>query len=150
MSLAREIVFVSVICCAQLLTQVGLGQTIAPLQIIADSFEVTDPGQKSWFVAAYPLTVGTFILIAGRLEDSFGHKNLLVIGYFWFGLWSLLTGVTVYSHSHVFFEVCRAMGAIGPVMMLPNAKATSGSVYPPGRRKEMIFSFFALAAPDGL
>jgi len=47
MSLAREIVFVSVICCAQLLTQVGPGQTIAPLQIIADSFEVTTLARRA-------------------------------------------------------------------------------------------------------
>lgn len=80
MSPMREVIFVAIICSAQLLTQAGLGQTIVPLQIIAESFDVQNAGQKSWFVAAYPLTVGTSILIAGRLGDILGHKSFLIAG----------------------------------------------------------------------
>ena len=148
-SLPHEILFIAIICSAQLLTQAGFGQAIAPLHITGDSFGTTNPGQLSWFAAAYSLTVGTFILIAGRLGDVLGHKHLFVIGYLWFGLWSLIAGLSVYSHSQIFFDVCRAFQGIGPALLLPNALAILGRTYPPGKRKDMIFSLFGATAPNG-
>jgi hypothetical protein len=83
LSLPREIASVLMVCMAQLMTQAGLGQAIASLRIIGASFGVdNDPAQLSWFPAAYSLTVGTFILIAGRLGDLYGHKRLFVAGFF--------------------------------------------------------------------
>ncbi|KAJ5037283.1 uncharacterized protein L3040_007460 [Drepanopeziza brunnea f. sp. 'multigermtubi'] len=152
-SLSREIAFVGVLCTAQLFTQASLGQAIAPLHIIGASFGETSPGQLSWFPAAYSLTVGTFILIAGRLGDLYGHKRLFTAGFVWYGVWSLLAGFTVYiprsSSPAIFFDVCRAMQGIGPAFLLPNALAILGRTYAPGRRKEMIFAIFGATAPSG-
>lgn len=147
-SLIREIAFVGVLCMAQFMTQAGMGQAIAPLQIIGKSFETQNPGQLSWIVAAYSLTVGTFILVAGRLGDLYGHKKFFVGGFLWFALWSLLAGFSCYS-SLAFFYCCRAFQGIGPAFLLPNAIAILGRSYEPGRRKQMIFSIFGAAAPGG-
>ena len=108
-SFLHEIVLVMLLCSSQLLTQAGLGNTVALLHIIGDSLAARSPGQLSWYVAAYSLTVGTFILIAGRLGDIFGHKRLFILGYFWYSLWSLVIGLSVYSHSQILFDICRAM-----------------------------------------
>lgn len=132
-SLLREAAFVGVICGAQLMTQAGLGQSIAPLHIIGDSFGTRNPGQLSWFAAAYSLTVGTFILIAGRLGDVYGHKKFFIIGFFWYALWSLLAGFSVYSNQ-IFFDCCRAFQGIGPALLLPNAIAILGRTYVPPHR----------------
>lgn len=148
-STAREVAFLVIICSAQLLTQAGLGQAIFPLHIIGQSFGPQSPGQLSWYVAAYSLTVGTFILVAGRLGDIFGQKHLLVIGFMWFGFWSLIAGISVYTHTAIFFDICRALQGIGPAILLPNSLAILGKTYPPGRRKEMAFSLFGAAAPGG-
>lgn len=148
-ALPREILFVAIICSAQLLTQAGFAQAIAPLHITGETFGTTNPGQLSWFAAAYSLTVGTFILVAGRLGDILGHKHLFITGYLWFGLWSLIAGLSVYSHSPIFFNVCRALQGIGPALLLPNSLAILGRTYPPGRRKQMIFSLFGATAPNG-
>lgn len=148
-SAASEAAFLMIICSAQLLTQAGLGQALFPLHIIGNSFGLQTPGQLSWYIAAYSLTVGTFILIAGRLGDIFGHKLLFVIGFMWFGFWSLIAGLSVYSRSAIFFDVCRALQGIGPAILLPNSLALLGSTYPPGRRKEMAFSLFGATAPSG-
>lgn len=146
-SLLHEILFVAIICSAQLLTQAGFAQAIVPLHIIGESFGALNPGQLSWFAAAYSLTVGTFILIAGRLGDILGHKKLFIAGYLWYGLWSLVAGLSVYSRSQIFFDICRALQGIGPALLLPNALAILGRTYPPGRRKDMMFSLFGAAAP---
>ncbi|MCJ1295871.1 hypothetical protein MMC34_007435 [Xylographa carneopallida] len=148
-SLLREVAFIIIVCLAQLLTQAALGQAIAPLHIIAASFGNPSPGELSWFAAGYSLTVGTFILVAGRLGDIFGYKNLFLLGWLWFSLWSLIAGLSVYAHSEIFFDFCRAMQGVGPAVLLPNALALLGYTYPPGMRKDMIFALFGATAPGG-
>ncbi|KAJ5198481.1 low affinity NH4+ transporter [Penicillium cinerascens] len=148
-SVAGEALFIAVICSSQLLTQAGLALSIVPQHIIGRSFGIDDqPGQLSWFSAGYSLTVGTFILIAGRLGDVFGHKTFFVGGYVWFGLWSALAGVAVYSGPS-FFIFCRAIQGIGPAFLLPNAIAILSRCYNPGLRQNMIFSLFGATAPGG-
>jgi MFS family permease len=148
-SLAGEVLFIAVICSSQLLTQAGLALSIVPQHIIARSFGIEDqPGTISWFSAGYSLTVGTFILIAGRLGDVFGHKRFFVGGFAWFGLWSALAGFAVYS-GPIFFSFCRAMQGIGPAFLLPNSIAILARCYEPGRRQNMIFSLFGATAPTG-
>jgi MFS family permease len=145
----HEIGFVFVISCAQLMTQAALGQAIAPMRIIGESFGTKNAGELAWYAAAYSLTVGTFILIMGRLGDMYGHKKMMVLGFTWFGLWSLITGVSVYSSSQIFFDICRAFQGIGPAAVLPNALAILGNAYPSGSRKEMVFSIVGSTAPGG-
>lgn len=148
-SLAGEALFVAVISSSQLLTQAGLALSIVLQHIIARSFGIENqPGKLSWFSAGYSLTVGTFILIAGRLGDVFGHKRFFVGGFAWFGLWSALAGLAVYS-GPIFFAFCRAMQGIGPAFLLPNAIAILGRCYEPGRRQNMVFSLFGATAPGG-
>ena len=149
LSAAREVAFLIIICSAQLLTQGGLGQAVFPIHIIGRDFGKQSPGQLSWYVAAYSLTVGTFILAAGRLGDIFGHKRMLIVGFIWFGFWSAIAGLSVYSHSAVFFDVCRALQGIGPAVLLPNSLAILGRTYPPGPRKAMAFSMFGACAAGG-
>ena len=147
-SLVREILVVGTLCTAQLMTQAGLALAVAPLHIIGSSFDVSSPGQLSWYASSYSLTVGTFILLAGRLGDDFGHKVIFVFGFLWFGVWSLVSGFAVWS-DQIFFDCCRALQGIGPALLLPNAIATLGCLYPPGRRKDMVFSLFGATAPGG-
>ena len=148
LSLLREIALVAIVSSAQLLTQAALGQAIAPSQFIASSFKETDPGQTSWYAAAYSLTVGTFILPSGRWGDVFGHRKVFIIGFFWFAIWSMLAGVGVFSNA-IFFDISRAFQGIGPALILPNGIAILGTTYEPGRRKEMVFSIFGATAPGG-
>ncbi|CAG9977293.1 unnamed protein product [Clonostachys byssicola] len=147
-SFIREALLVSVLCSSQLMTQAGLALSLVPLRIIGASFNTTNPGELSWYTASYSLTVGTFILIAGRLGDIFGHRLMFIIGFAWFSLWSLLGGIAVWS-DQIFFDICRAMQGIGPAFLLPNSIAILGRTYRPGPRKNMIFSLFGATAPGG-
>ncbi|KAL8945873.1 MAG: hypothetical protein Q9222_007648 [Ikaeria aurantiellina] len=148
LSLIREIILVTVICLAQLMTQAGVGQALATTNIAGNELGITDPASRSWELAAYSLTVGTFILPAGRWGDVLGHKRMFVFGFCWFGLWSSLAGVSVYVNA-VFFDFCRAMQGIGPAVLLPNGIAILGTVYPPSPRKDMAFAMFGSVAPGG-
>jgi MFS family permease len=120
--------------------------SIAPVYIIGKNFHADIPDELSWCAVAYSLTVDTFVLVCGRLGDVFGRRLMFIIGFAWFGLWSLLVGLSVWSNQ-AFFYCCRAFQGMGPAMLLPNAIAILGRAYPPGLRKEIIFSFFGATAP---
>lgn len=147
-SLWKEAIFVTVLCLAQFITQSCLAISIVPVRIIGHSFHTSNPGELSWFAASFSLTVGTFILVAGRLGDVYGHRLMFVVGFAWLGLWSLLGGFSVWS-DQVFFDCCRAFQGIGCAMVLPNGVAILGRTYPPGLRKQMVFSLFGASAPGG-
>ena len=67
--------------------------SIAPLHVIGRELGIDDePAYLSWSPAAYSLTVGTFILIAGRMGDLYGHKKMVIVGWVWYGFWSLIGG----------------------------------------------------------
>ena len=150
LSTVHTLVFISTIVASQFLTQWGLAIAIAPLSYIGQSFHTTNPGQLSWLAAGYSLTVGTFILPAGRWGDLYGHKLIFILGWWWFCVWTLIAGLSVYAHSVVFFAFCRAMQGIGPALLLPNAIAIVSRTYPPSsRKKAMALSVFAAAAPCG-
>ena len=128
--------------------QIGLGNTLTTVGIIGDSFSLTNPGQLSWLVAGYSLTIGTFILVGGRFGDEFGHKRMFVIGMAWYSFWCLIAGLSVYS-SYVLFVFSRVFQGIGPALTLPNALAILGQSYSPGLRKNMSFAAFGATAPTG-
>lgn len=147
--LPHEILFVFLICLSQLLTQASVAQTIVPYKEIAASFSVTSPGVISWYSAGFSLTVGTFILVAGRLGDIYGLKFIFVLGFVWYSLWSLLCGIANYSHSTIFFSICRAFQGMGPALIMPNAVGMIGSYYPIGRRRVIVMCCFGSIAPSG-
>ncbi|KAJ5745726.1 MFS transporter [Penicillium odoratum] len=148
LSPSREILFVFMVCMTQFSTQIGLGCTLSASKIIADSFNITDPGIMSWFIAGYSLTVGTFILFFGRCGDLFGYHNFYIIGFFWTGIWSMVAGLSVYSGS-VLFIFARTVQGLGPAMLLPNGLALLGAAYKPGKKKDMVFAIFGATAPNG-
>ncbi|KAL4901593.1 hypothetical protein BDW74DRAFT_71365 [Aspergillus multicolor] len=149
MSKTREVLFVTIICMTQLLNQASLGQTLSILHIIGSSFGITDAAELSWLIAGYSLTVGTFILIFGRMGDVFGYKRLVILGLAWYAVWSLVSGLAVYLNK-VLFIFSRALAGIGPSMTLPNALAMLGYAYDPGLKKKIAYSLFAAVSPTGI
>lgn len=149
-SVGREILFLLCVALQQMLTQAGVAQTTNPSTPIAKQFGVEDlNGEKSWFTASYSLTVGTFILIAGRLGDMYGYKKMYLIGFAWFALWSLVVGFSGFTNSQIFFDVARALQGMGPALSVPNAMALIGHYYPKGFRKDLCMCLYGSVAPTG-
>ncbi|KAK5000185.1 hypothetical protein LTR66_000907 [Elasticomyces elasticus] len=144
-----EVMFIGVVVISNFMALAALGQAISPVHIIAGSFGVNNPGEEAWFSAAYSLTLGTFILISGRLGDILGHKRMFVFGYAFLGVWSCFAGFAVYPGRQVFFDVCRAMQGMGSALLAPNALALLARAYPPGIKKNIVFSLFGAMAPWG-
>lgn len=150
----KEIIFIITLCSTQFFVQGAFGYIIIPLTIVGKTFNqdttTSAERQMAWHVGAYSLTVGTFILIAGRLGDIYGSKKILILGWMWFGIWSVIGGCSAFVSSPIFFDIVRAFQGIGPALLLPNALAIAGRTYPPeSKKKRLIFSIFALAGPLG-
>ncbi|KAI0131768.1 MFS general substrate transporter [Hypoxylon sp. NC0597] len=133
MTVIHEIAFFTVVATANFTPRSDLG--------------VTSSGQLVWLIAGYGLT-GTFILLAGRLGDVYGHKLIFLVGNLWFALFSLIAGLSVYtSRPYAVFLFARIMQGIGPALLVPNAVALLGVTYVPGPRKAMLFAIFGAMAP---
>ncbi|KAL1887303.1 multidrug-resistance type transporter aminotriazole resistance [Sporothrix stenoceras] len=154
LSVPRQILFVGTICTAMFTNQCGMGNTIATVSVVGETFGISseDSGHLSWLVAGYSLTIGTFILVGGRLGDEIGHKRLFVAGMLWYALWSLVAGLSVYASNdsgYVLFVCSRVFQGMGPALTLPNGLAILGRSYSPGPRKNMAFAWFGASAPFG-
>ncbi|KAI2606812.1 major facilitator superfamily domain-containing protein [Hypoxylon fragiforme] len=147
----REVAFIAVICLSMFTTQLGLGQVLLLLPSIGRTFGISNPGDLSWLVAGYSLTVGTFILVSGRLGDIYGYKRMLCIGYAWFAVWTMISGLSIYDtkNGYVMFVFARVLSGIGPAITMPNGLAIFGAAYPDGMRKAMAFALFGACAPSG-
>lgn len=99
-------------------------------------------------IAGYSLTIGTFILISGRFGDLYGHKNVLLLGFGWYALWTMVAGLAVFSNK-VLFIFARVLSGIGPSLCLPNALAIFGLAYSDGPKKRLAFALFGAVAPGG-
>lgn len=140
------------ICMGQFLSQGSISLSLATMTTVQDYFAEygsVDNSQTVWYMGAYALTLGTFILISGRLGDLFGLRKMFVFGWFWSAIWGLITGLSYFSRSSIMFIVCRALQGIGFAFIIPNGVGILGTVYANGKRKNMAFSLFGAAAPVG-
>lgn len=153
MSSLHEFIFVLTVCSSQFITLIGAVQGIPQMADIAETFRVTPNHvlELGWCNAAFATTLGSFVIISGKLGDVLGHKLMFVIGYAWLSIWSILTGFSRYSKSNpIFFYFCRGAQGIGASLLTPTSLAILGKTYPECKRKNFIFSFYGACAPWGI
>ncbi|KAI0505900.1 major facilitator superfamily domain-containing protein [Xylaria bambusicola] len=113
-------------------------------------FHVANANNLSPAIAAYAVALGTFVLIACRLGEIFGNKQVFVGGLAWSAIWSLVTGTSFYSTRSLFI-VGRAFQGIGASLTLPTGLSLLRAVArPTGIRKTVIFAIHASMSPIGL
>jgi MFS family permease len=143
----QEALFIIVIGLSQLFSVGGLGNTAFSVQQIGRALNATSNGQMSWFLAAYSLCGGVFVLVTGRLGDHFGHKYVFIFGWIWMALWSLISG---FANNLVLFDFARAMTGVGNGALVPNSFALLARAFPPfSVKKNIAFAFLGFCAPSG-
>ncbi|RHZ52828.1 uncharacterized protein CDV56_103543 [Aspergillus thermomutatus] len=143
----QEAIFIFVIGLSQLFSVGGLGNAAFSVQEIGRSLNATSNGQMSWFLAAYSLCGGVFVLVTGRLGDHFGHKYVFLFGWMWMALWSLVSG---FAKDVVLFDIARGMTGIGNGALVPNSFALLARAFPPfSVKKNIAFAFLGFCAPSG-
>lgn len=91
----------------------------------------TDYNAVIWVTSAYLLAYAVPLLVAGRLGDRFGPKNLYVIGLAIFtgaSLWCGLAG------SIQMLIAARVVQGLGAALLTPQTLSTITRIFPPERR----------------
>lgn len=145
----QEVTMVFLLVMCQFLCQGGITMSLTPMNLILELFPAIDSAAEVWFMGSFALTVGTFILISGRIGDMFGLKRVLLIGWAWIFVWSLITGFSVYVNTVIFFIICRAFQGIGFALVLPCAMGILGTVYDGNSRKNLAFGLVGAGGPTG-
>ncbi|KAI5953627.1 ATR1 [Candida jiufengensis] len=146
----HELIVVTLVCLAQFLTQAGITMCLSTMNIILKDFKNSDSSSlATWFMGGYALTVGSFILVSGRIADLFGLKKVFVIGWIWIIIWSIIAGCSYYTNSIIFFIICRAFQGIGFALILPTGLGILGHIYSNGGRKNFVFGCVGANGPTG-
>ncbi|KAF9964671.1 hypothetical protein BGZ70_006108 [Mortierella alpina] len=99
-----------------------------------------DSYNAQWIMSSYIVTFGGFLLLAGRVGDMYGHRNVFLAGQVWFGLWSIIIS---FSTSPVMFCVTRALQGIGASMSVPTALGLIATTFPAGPKRTGALSVFS-------
>ncbi|WP_026481957.1 MFS transporter [Agromyces subbeticus] len=75
---------------------------------------------QQWAVDAYLLTLGSLILLAGSLSDSFGRLRIIRVGLYGFAATSVLCAV---APDGVVFVIARALQGAAGALLVPSSLA---------------------------
>lgn len=131
------------------MTEAGIGQTLPIMKGVGSRFRVANANTLSPSIAAYAIAVGTFILVAGRLGQTFGHKRIFIAGLLWSAAWPLIAGASFYSTRSLFI-FSRALQGLGTAFTLPTGLELLRATRPRGVRKTVLFTVYAAMPPIGL
>lgn len=87
------------------------------------------PSNLNWVINAYSLTFGGLMLVAGRVGDVYGRKNVFRVGLVIFGVASLLGGLAQNGTSLIWL---RALQGVGAAIATPGALSLLVSTFPEG------------------
>jgi EmrB/QacA subfamily drug resistance transporter len=98
---------------------------------IMDALEITDYDTVIWVTSAYLLAYAVPLLLAGRLGDRFGPKNLYIAGLAIFTVSSLWCGLAGTIDMLIAARVAQGLGA---ALLTPQTLSTITRIFPPERR----------------
>jgi EmrB/QacA subfamily drug resistance transporter len=131
-----------ILCLATLMNVLDTTVANIALKPIHDSLGFSNAG-LAWVINAYMLTLGGFLLLAGRVGDLFGARRIFLAGLCIFTAASLACGLAQLA---VVLIVARAVQGLGAAVTTAVSLALIMDLFPdgPGRIKAMgIFAFVA-------
>lgn len=100
-----------------------------------------------WVTSAYLLGYAVVLLVAGRLGDRFGPKNLYLIGLVLFTVSSVWCGL---SGSAAMLIAARVVQGVGAGVLTPQTLSTITRIFPPERRGVAVSLWGATAGAASL
>jgi EmrB/QacA subfamily drug resistance transporter len=134
---------------ATVLFMASLDQTVVGTALPRISEELGGLEWYAWVFTAYMLASTAIVPVAGKLGDLHGRRLLLTIGIVEFLISSALAG---FSSSMEFLVATRALQGIGAGILVANAQAAVGDLFPPAQLSKyngMLSGVHALASLVG-
>ena len=95
---------------------------------------------QQWVVDGYLITLGTFILIAGSLSDSYGRLRVMRIGLIGFGITSLLCAL---APTDLFLVISRILQGGTAALLVPSSLAIIIATFKPDDQGKAIGTWTA-------
>ncbi|WP_419850268.1 MFS transporter [Candidatus Poriferisocius sp.] len=97
----------------------------------------------SWIVSGYSITVGSFLLLSGRLADRQGRRKMFNLGLVIFAVGSLFCGIAPQVEVLI---AARVVQALGGSLIMPSSLAMVLPEFPVSRRSAAIGMWGAMGA----
>lgn len=101
----------------------------------------------SWVLSAYALTLGTFIIILGRVGDIIGADKAFLAGLVVMSIFSLLSAIP--QGSIIALLVFRAIQGLGAAAILPNGYAIAANYFK-GKNLEKAIRYLVISVVGSL
>lgn len=124
----RPGVILAFVCLAQFMVFLGVSSVNLALPSIRDSLGMSDVS-LNYIVTAYATVLGGFLLLGGRLADTFGRRRLLQAGFVVFAVASLVAGL---AESGVVLIGARGLQGFGAALIAPAALAILTNAFAEG------------------
>jgi EmrB/QacA subfamily drug resistance transporter len=115
------------------------------LPAIKSSLHFSQAGLQ-WVLTAYILTFGGFLMLAGRTADLYGRKRVLIWGMAGFGLFSLLTGLSINGPMVI---AMRALQGLAGAFMAATALSILLASFEEGPVRNRALSVWSIVASGG-
>ncbi|WP_255304271.1 MFS transporter [Tsukamurella tyrosinosolvens] len=112
---------------------------------IQDALGLSD-ATKVWVFGAYALTFGGFLLLGGRLGDTFGRKKMFLLGVVGFTVASALAG---FATNEAWLLAARVGQGFFAAIAGPTALALIATTFAPGKARNQAFAVFGAMAGLG-
>lgn len=105
-----------------------------------------NPANLQWVVTAYGLAFGGFLLLGGRAADLFGPKRIFLWGTAFFGIASLITGL---SGSSTVLIAARAVQGLAAAFMSPAALSLVITTFKEGKERNKALGVWGAVSAGG-
>ncbi|MGC0419904.1 MFS transporter [Embleya sp. AB8] len=119
------------LCLGQFMVFLDVSIVNLALPSIKDGLDMSEVSQN-YIVTAYGTVLGGFLLLGGRLADSFGRRRLLQAGFVVFALASLASGL---AQNGTMLITARGFQGLGSSMIAPAALSILTSTFPEGAER---------------
>jgi EmrB/QacA subfamily drug resistance transporter len=100
------------------------------------------PSDLQWVISVYMLTLGAFMVPAGRIGDMFGRRRVLLAGVALFGLASALCALAPSATLVIAF---RALQGLGAALIFPVSVSVLTNAFPAARAGHAIGLAYGIA-----
>ncbi|ODQ60065.1 hypothetical protein WICANDRAFT_78686 [Wickerhamomyces anomalus NRRL Y-366-8] len=111
---------------ATCLDNLNVAGTLTSVFSVAERFDASTT-TVSWVFSSYALTLGAFIIIAGKLADVWGPHNVFLVGLFFTSLFALISAVIV--KQIIALIVFRALQGVFAASLIPSAFSLTGNYF---------------------
>lgn len=123
LSSARRVL--AVVSCGYLLASWAMNPVSSILPTVTADLGI-DVTRAGWLMNSYFVLLVSWVLIAGRLGDAFGHGRVFRAGCLVFGAGSVIAAL---SHDFTFLVVARCVQGLGSAMLFGTSLAIIATVY---------------------